>query len=140
MSESIPASVPRRPFRKGRRLFRAALFGLAAVLLGAFGAHALRPTLILNGSLEIWQTAVHYHFIHTLVLLFLALDEEIPCWIGTAFMLGIVHFSGSLYLLASMGTIWVWPFTPLGGVAFLAGWTGLAIHGWRLAQKEAKES
>jgi len=139
MSESLPASVPRRPSRKGRRLFRAALFGFAAVLLGAFGAHALKPTLILNGSLEVWQTAVHYHFIHALVLLFLALDEEVPCWIGVAFAVGIVCFSGSLYLLALTGAVWLGPVTPLGGLAFLAGWSGLALHGWRLAQKEANE-
>ncbi len=140
MSESTPASVPRRPSRKGSRLFRAALFGLSAVALGAFGAHALKPTLILNGSLDVWQTAVHYHFIHTLVLLFLAWAEEIPCWIGTAFSIGIVCFSGSLYLLALTGAVWLGPITPLGGLAFLAGWSGLALHGWRLARSESKES
>jgi len=136
MSESFPISVPSRPPQRGMRLLFAACFGFAAVLLGAFGAHALKATLLLHGTREVWQTAVQYHFVHVLVLLFLGLDEGAPCWIGAAFASGIILFSGSLYLLALTGAAWLGPITPLGGLAFLVGWGGLALHGWRLAQKE----
>ena len=101
----------------------AGVAGASAVALAAFGAHALRGMLDERG-LELWRTAVSYHFWHALAL-FLAL-----CFLGephrrrvvTSFGVGIVLFSGSLYALALGAPRWLGAMTPLGGVAFIVGW------------------
>lgn len=108
----------------------AAFFGFTGVLLGAFGAHALRGTLELHGMRSVWETAVLYQFVHAAAILFLS-REEAPRWIGTAFTVGIVLFSGSLYVLALGGPHWLGPLTPLGGLGFLAGWLGLFLYAGR---------
>lgn len=105
----------------------AGLLGFLGVALGAFGAHALKATLLANGQLDSWKTAVFYQLIHAVALLALAgwrdaqaasVGKIAACWIG-----GVVLFSGSLYWLALGGPIkLLWPFTPLGGVALLVGW------------------
>ena len=117
----------------------AGLAGATAVACGAFGAHALRVHLSELGTLETWKTAVLYHFIHALALLSLAgwargsLDRVL-IWAGWAWVAGIVLFSGSLYGLALGGPRWLGPITPIGGVAFLAGWVAIVVHGWRHAE------
>jgi uncharacterized membrane protein YgdD (TMEM256/DUF423 family) len=112
----------------------AALLGAAAVLLGAFGAHALRDTLD-ERSLAIWHTAVQYQFWHVLATLGVALlarDGLSTCLriAAVAFVVGIVLFCGSLYALALGGPHVVGVITPFGGVAFVAGWVALAVHAW----------
>lgn len=104
------------------------LAGASAVLLGAFGAHALRDALDVRGS-ELWHTAVSYHFWHALALAIAAMVATgrprriaIP-----AFAIGIVVFCGSLYALALGAPRWFGAITPLGGVAFIVGWIALGV-------------
>jgi uncharacterized membrane protein YgdD (TMEM256/DUF423 family) len=94
---------------------------LFAVALGAFGAHALKATLLAQNSRDIWNTAVLYHFLHGLALVMLGYHagSRVACYL---FLGGILLFSGSLYALALTGASWLGPTTPLGGLCFLAGW------------------
>jgi uncharacterized membrane protein YgdD (TMEM256/DUF423 family) len=112
----------------------AALLGAAAVLLGAFGAHALRDTLD-ERALAIWHTAVEYQFWHvlaTIAVALLAREGASTCLrvAAVAFVAGIALFCGSLYALALGGPRMVGVITPFGGIAFVAGWTALALHAW----------
>ena len=118
-------------------LAAAAMF--VAVALGAFGAHALRGRLAPD-LLAIWHTAVQYHAWHALalfgvgLLLLHAPQNTSPALLGLAawlFVAGIVLFSGSLYALALSGVRGLGAITPLGGIAFLAGWAVLA---WSVAR------
>lgn len=104
------------------------LSGASAVMLGAFGAHALRDVLDARGS-ELWHTAVSYHFWHALalVLTVFAVPGRARRIAMVAFPLGIVVFSGSLYALALGAPRWFGAITPLGGVAFIVGWLALGI-------------
>jgi uncharacterized membrane protein YgdD (TMEM256/DUF423 family) len=113
----------------------AALAGAAAVVLGAFGAHALRDSLD-EHALAIWHTAVEYQFWHVLVLLVVAAmaSRRATASLRTAaiaFIVGIVLFSGSLYALALGGPHKLGVITPIGGVALIVGWIALAIHAWK---------
>jgi uncharacterized membrane protein YgdD (TMEM256/DUF423 family) len=110
-----------------------ALIGVAA---GAFGAHGLRDRLTPD-LLAVWETAVRYQLYHALALF--AVAWALSRWPGRAgeaagwlFVVGTVLFSGSLYALSLSGQRWLGAITPLGGVAFLAGWACLiwtAIRG-----------
>ncbi|KRE86677.1 hypothetical protein ASG75_00370 [Rhodanobacter sp. Soil772] len=104
--------------------------GASAVLLGAFGAHALRGVLDARGT-ELWHTAVSYHAWHALALALAAgLGRGRSGRVAVAaFAVGIVLFSGSLYALALGAPRWVGIITPFGGLAFVAGWLAL---GWAL--------
>ena len=114
----------------------AGLLGFLGVALGAFGAHALKPMLVANGHLEYWEKAVLYQLIHSVALLALAgwsnssagpAGKVAACWVA-----GILFFSGSLYALALGGPIkLLWPVTPLGGLALLAGWGLLILTAWK---------
>jgi uncharacterized membrane protein YgdD (TMEM256/DUF423 family) len=111
-------------------LIAAAFAGASGVALGAFGAHALRARLE-PAALAIWQTAVLYHLLHAVALLALVLfaratgrSVTLP---AALFCAGIVLFSGSLYGLALTSWRWLGPITPLGGLAFLAGWASLVL-------------
>ncbi len=112
--------------------------GVAAVLLGAFGAHSVADSLT-PARMAIYQTAVQYHLIHTLALLATAtIAQWHPSssslkWSARAFLVGVLLFSGSLYLYALSGVSWLGMIAPLGGLAFVAGWLLLAVHGWRKA-------
>ena len=116
----------------------AALSGFLAVACGAFGAHALRDRLSAD-ALQVFQTGVTYQMYHALGLLAVGIllarfSADGSTWLSAAgwlFVLGSVLFSGSLYLLALTGTTWLGAITPLGGLAFLAGWLALAIGIWR---------
>ena len=111
-------------------LFRiAAALCFLAVALGAFGAHSLRSTLESRGMLDVWNKAVFYHFIHAIALLVLALYGTINRGACLLLLVGILLFSGSLYLLALIPQArdWLGPVTPLGGLCFLAGWAWLAL-------------
>jgi uncharacterized membrane protein YgdD (TMEM256/DUF423 family) len=107
----------------------AALMGFLAVALGAFGAHGLKDVLARNGTADIWQKAVFYHFIHAVMLFILAERPAPPKFAWWSFFTGIVIFSGSLYALAITNERWLGAITPIGGVAFLCGWTCLFICG-----------
>ena len=102
------------------------LAGFLGVALGAFGAHALRARLSPQ-SLEVFETGVRYQMYHALALLIVALAlVRLDGWIvrtaGWLFVIGIVLFSGSLYAVALTGVRTFGAITPIGGVAFLAGW------------------
>lgn len=109
----------------------AGISGALAVSLGAFGAHSLEELLIQNNRLDTFQTAVNYHFYHTLALLGIGLLGTIkPEWKGISLtawcmILGILIFSGSLYVLCLTGITWLGAITPLGGLAFILGWMNL---------------
>ena len=114
-------------------LFRtAAAICFLAVALGAFGAHALKGTLQANAMIDVWNTAVLYHFVHALALLVLATLPAASRVASGLFVTGIVFFSGSLYLLALTNVKWLGPITPLGGLCFLAGWVCLVVSPPRL--------
>ena len=120
-------------------LLIAALSGLIAVALGAFGAHGLKSYLA-PYLMDVYQTGVQYQFYHTLALLVvavLALREpgRALSVAGWSFTLGILLFSGSLYLLALSGTHWLGAVTPIGGLAFLVGWAALAYSAIQLSRK-----
>jgi uncharacterized membrane protein YgdD (TMEM256/DUF423 family) len=111
-----------------------------SVVLGAFAAHGLKSRLD-AASLGAFQTGVTYQFFHSLALCVVALwlrqlgrDPSIndaAILAGTAFLLGIVLFSGSLYSLSLGGPRWLGPITPLGGLAFIVGWVSFAWSAWR---------
>ena len=105
----------------------AAVSGFLVVALGAFGAHGLKSILQTHQTLEIWEKAVLYHALHTLVLLALAAQPSIAMGAVVSFLCGIVLFSGSLYLLAVTNLRWLGAITPLGGVGFLLGWVWLLV-------------
>jgi uncharacterized membrane protein YgdD (TMEM256/DUF423 family) len=116
-------------------LLSAAISGFVTVLLGAFGAHALKNSLT-PAALAIWQTAVHYQMFHTSALLVLGLipaarQPRTLHLAGWCLGAGILLFSGSLYLLAITAWTWLGAITPLGGLLFLLGWGALACHAWR---------
>lgn len=113
------------------------LAGATAVALGAFGAHALRASLD-ERALAIWRTAVDYQFWHALALLLvgvLARESRARSLrvAGAAFAIGLPLFCASLYALALGAPGVVGAITPMGGVAFIAGWLALAWYAWRIA-------
>lgn len=105
----------------------AATLGFLAVALGAFGAHGLKDLLIKHEATATWQTAVFYHFIHTVMLFVLALRRPVPSGPWVSFFIGILIFSGTLYALAITNVKWLGAITPLGGVSFLVGWAWLVF-------------
>ena len=115
----------------------ASLSGILVVVFGAFGAHALKGKLD-DQALKVFETAVQYHFYHTFALLVvgvIALNQPQTVLLkssGWLFVIGILVFSGSLYLLSLTGVRWLGAITPLGGLALIAGWACLAATGWKL--------
>lgn len=106
------------------------IFGFLGVALGAFGAHGLEGRLP-PAELATFEVAVRYQMYHALALVFVGLASgALPGFrsrlAGWSFTLGILVFSGSLYTLVLTGHRWLGAVTPLGGVAFLVGWIGLA--------------
>ena len=114
----------------------AAFAGALGVVLGAFGAHALRGS-IEPRLMETFQTAVQYQLIHALALLLVSLTMG---WLGQslsfeisayAFIAGIILFSGSLFGLVLTEISWLGPVTPLGGLCLAVGWLALLVGGFR---------
>ena len=105
----------------------AASLGLLAVSLGAFGAHGLKDLLARNATATLWEKAVFYQFIHTVMLLILADRKPFPAVAWWSFLAGIAIFSGSLYVLALTGDRWLGAITPIGGMGFVMGWIALAL-------------
>ncbi len=114
--------------------FFAAFLTALGVALGAFGAHALKETLLSHGTTETWKTAVLYHLLHGVAawacLSGAARPSPLLVKSASAWLIGILLFSGSLYILALGGPRWVGPVTPLGGLAFIVGWLMAARAGW----------
>jgi len=119
----------------------AGISGAMAVIIGAFGAHGLTPHLTDN-QINTFEIASKYHFYHTLAILVIALfyphanDKRRINRTAYAFVIGIILFSGSLYLLAckdilQLGSFTkiIGPITPIGGLAFILGWIMLILSG-----------
>ena len=107
-----------------------------AVLIGAFGAHALKDIIGENGST--FETGSKYHFYHSLALIIVGLlgykfKQTTIKYAGYCFIIGILFFSGSLYLLAMRQGLgieswkWLGPITPIGGLFFIIGWIMLIV-------------
>lgn len=114
-------------------LIFASLNGALAVILGAFGAHGLKNKIspVLLGA---YQTGTHYHMVHVLALMGLALFmlrlHTVSPWLvacGYLWMVGMLMFSGSLYGLALGGPSWLGPVTPIGGSLLIVGWLCLTV-------------
>lgn len=126
-------------------LLISALSGALSVALGAFGAHGLKK-IVSPEMLVVYQTGVQYQFIHTLVLLALAVLFLMPVtqaikgllkWSANFMMIGIALFSGSLYTMTFMSVsggfpAWLGPITPIGGLAFIMGWIFLLVAAFKL--------
>jgi uncharacterized membrane protein YgdD (TMEM256/DUF423 family) len=114
-------------------LIAAGLLGFIGVALGAFGAHGLKETLGSSGQLKNWEKAVFYQLVHAVALLALGgRASVISVRSGWCWIIGTLCFSGSLYWLALGGPVkFLWPVTPLGGLALLAGWAGVGWSAFR---------
>ena len=105
-----------------------------AVALGAFGAHGLKNRLS-EIELAWWYTATEYHFWHGLALGLVALAKQqiskspLLTWSARLFLLGLILFCGSLYVMALTNLRWLGMITPLGGLAFIGGWCCFAVAG-----------
>jgi uncharacterized membrane protein YgdD (TMEM256/DUF423 family) len=114
----------------------AALLGGLSVAGGAFASHALREKLS-ERAIEIFETGARYQMYHALALLLVALllsraeaAQSILMASGIAFIVGVVMFSGSLYTLSLTNIKWLGAIAPLGGAAFIVGWSCLAVAAW----------
>jgi len=112
-------------------------FAFLGVALGAFGAHALAAHFAANPELEpTFETAARYQMYHALALFIVAwlaerCDSRLIRWSGWLFTLGIVLFSGSLYILSIFNVLIMGAVAPLGGMCFLLGWACIAWMLWR---------
>lgn len=105
---------------------------MLTVVLGAFGAHSLNDTLLENGKLSVYETAVRYQSMHALVLLIVGIIQR---WIQSKwlhrsvlfFVIGVIIFSGSLYILSITNIGFLGAITPLGGLLLILGWVFLII-------------
>lgn len=104
------------------------VLGALGVALGAFGAHGLRDVVADPAHLQWWETGARYHLVHALALLAVACHPRPPRAAGWLFVVGIVLFSGSLYVMTLTGLRVLGAITPLGGVAFIAGWLAIAVR------------
>ncbi|HNR29753.1 MAG TPA: DUF423 domain-containing protein [Candidatus Hydrogenedentes bacterium] len=108
----------------------ASVLGGLAVALGAFGAHGLKQRLP-EEMLQIFEVGVRYQFYHALAMLAIAVvatrlwESRLTSAACAAWTLGVILFSGSLYLLALTGARWIGAITPFGGMAFIVGWAML---------------
>lgn len=109
-----------------------ALLAGLAVVIGAFGAHALKVTLAETGYGETYELAVRYQFYHSFALLVTGLlmnyfPSQLFKYAGLSFLLGVIFFSGSLYVLSLTGIKVLGAITPIGGLCFIAGWILLFV-------------
>jgi len=115
-----------------RILSVAAVSGLLAVALGAFGAHGLKA-IISPEMLEVYKTGVQYQFYHAFALLIVGIlmsfsQSKALTWSAYLFITGIILFSGSLYLLAISGVKALGMITPFGGITWIAAWLLMIVH------------
>lgn len=118
-------------------LLLGAFSGLISVALGAFGAHALRGILEANQRIDTFELASRYQFYHSLALLAVGLvalqvQSKWLAYSGYGFLVGMLIFSGSLYILALTNLRWLGAITPIGGVALIAGWLFLLLAVWSM--------
>ena len=117
--------VPDMPAAQHRIALAAGLLGFTGVVLGALGAHFLKADLVARGTLDVWNTALLFHLVHSVALVALTgwQSAGLPTrWIARCWTTGIILFSGSLYWLALGGPKFLGPVTPLGGLALMVGW------------------
>ena len=113
-----------------------AFLAMLGVALGAFGSHGLRGRVDAD-LIRVFETGVRYQMYHALAILFVGLGQRVLTggkWLSLApwlFLVGIVIFSGSLYLLVLLDKRWLGAITPLGGLALIAGWIALLIATWQ---------
>lgn len=123
----------------------AAISGALAVCIGAFGAHALKPFLLENGRFETFGTAVSYHFYHTFALvavgiLLIRIESKLLKWAGYCYIIGMLLFSGSLYILSLATDLsYFGIITPIGGLFFIVGWF-LLLWSVRTAEPKSPKS
>ncbi|GAA4441617.1 DUF423 domain-containing protein [Ravibacter arvi] len=117
-----------------------ALFGALAVVLGAFGAHALKASLSAANRLETFETAVRYQFYHALALVLVGIlmkfvggDTKLLTWSGYSFIGGILIFSGSLYAICFTGITKFGATAPIGGLLMILGWVLIFVAAGRLS-------
>jgi len=122
-------------------LLLSAVCAFLAVAMGAFGAHGLKAVLSPE-MLAVYKTAVTYQMWHALGLGFMAIlrqqnpENELLKYAGWLMFLGIILFSGSLYLLSLSGLKWLGMITPLGGLCFLAAWTLVILFSFKSSQRQ----
>lgn len=115
-----------------KNLIIACFFGVTAIVLGAFGTHALKEILSFD-QLQSFETAVRYQMYHAIVLLFVAIFDGISAkekqLINRFFYIGIILFSGSIYViqLTSISAKSIWFITPLGGLFLIVGWLTMIV-------------
>lgn len=116
----------------------AAVLGFLGVALGAFGAHGFKSILEANHSTAWWDTAVLYHLVHAVVLLIVAQfpQARLAALARGAFLVGIILFSGSLYIRALGGPKWMGMIAPLGGLGLMIGWVSLIIGGLKRSDEK----
>lgn len=116
-----------------RNLTITALLGVTAIILGAFGAHALKETLSVE-AMKSFETGVRYQIYHVITLLFVntfdGFSSKIKNIVSVFFILGILFFSGSIYViyLFNVPSKTIWFITPLGGFLFILGWSVLCYN------------
>lgn len=128
------------------------ILGVLAVILGAFGAHALASKLT-ESRLNTYQTGIQYHYYHTITLLVVVTMSRWyskPVWLyrsAVFFILGILCFSGSIYLLACRDLLslenWtkiIGPITPIGGLFFIVGWLMIIVHAFQDVEPKTQKS
>ena len=113
-----------------------ALFSGLGVLIGAFGAHGLKPDLLAHQTVDTFETAVRYQMYHGLALLLYGAivntnPNQLLRWSSISWVAGVLLFSGSLYAYALSGVRTIAIITPFGGLAFLIGWLLFAIGQWQ---------
>ncbi|MBN21849.1 MAG: hypothetical protein CL678_11265 [Bdellovibrionaceae bacterium] len=105
-----------------------------SIIMGAFGAHALKSILSEN-SLEVFHTAAQYHGMHALGLILMGLyflyTQTEFTYPAILLLMGIILFSGSLYALAITGITWLGAITPIGGISFILGWISFSYLVWK---------
>ncbi|MDX1739701.1 MAG: DUF423 domain-containing protein [Rhodothermales bacterium] len=113
-----------------------------SVLAGAFGAHGLAD--VLGDRADVYETGARYHMYHSLAIILVGLIyrryRSRAVWVaGWLFLIGLVLFSGSLYVLAISGVAWWGAITPVGGVLFVLAWILLGIGVWRSRRVESQQ-
>ena len=118
--------------KQGILIALAGFLGFVGVVFGAFGAHRLADTLS-PGMLEIYKTGILYHLLHSVVILAIALTGKEKFFkAGYVMIMGIVLFSGSLYIYAQSEVKAFAMVTPIGGILFLIGWALIIYEGIKL--------